>query len=172
MQNRLPKPDQIVPVYAVIAFMSFAWMIVLSLWKLSAWLYFQTINEILAIQAYLFMQVFFDSLLYLGLLLALCFILPPRYLKDDFAVRGSWIALVVLSSMMIYLNQFLVTKISSPIWTILTVLIALGLAILSGRFKWLANLALQVSDRLIIFLYVLLPLCAISILTVIIRNIS
>lgn len=170
--NRFPALNQIIPVYAVIVFMSFAWAILVFLWKLTSWLYFQAPYEILAILAYVVMQIFFDTLVYLGVLLAVCAILPSRWLRDDFNVRGAWIAFSVIGSMIAYLNLFFFIKISSPLWILLTLLALVAAIMLSNRFKRMANIALQVSDRLIIFLYIVLPASAVSIITVIIRNIK
>ena len=172
ISNRLPALNQITPVYAVIIFMSAAWMILAFVWKLPAWLYFQTVYEILPILAYAFMQIFFDSLLYLGLLLLICVILPARFFKDEFSVRGTWAAIGLIGTYIAFVNLLFVLGGSFQAWTLSAVLIGVGLAALSARVGWLASFALQISDRLIIFLYILLPVSAISILTVIIRNLN
>ncbi len=170
--DRLPKLQQITPVYAVIAFMSFAWMILVFVWKLPSWLYFQKINEILPILAYLFMQIFLDSLLYLGILLVVCMILPARLLRDDFIPRGAWAAFGAIGTYIAYVNLLFIWGDSVTQWTLAAMLIGIALAISSAYVKWLAKVAVEASDRLVIFVYILIPVSLVSILTVIIRNIN
>lgn len=170
--NRMPMRDQIVPVYAVIAFLSFVWAIIALVWKIPAWLYFQTVYEILPILAYFFRQIFFDTLIYLGILLAVCMILPARFLKDEFIVRGTWAAIGVLGSYIAYVNLLFMWGDSVVGWTIAALLLGVTLAVFSAHVRWLAKIATEVSDRLVIFLYILIPVSLVSILTVIIRNIN
>jgi len=172
MLNRLPKFKQIVPVYAVIAFMSFAWAILVFTWKLPSWLYFQTIYEIFAILAYIFMQTFFDTLLYLAALLIVCLILPARVFKDKFEARGTWAVIGVLGTYITYVNTLFAVGGSVISWTFAALLIGIALATLSAYINWLAKIVLEISDRLIIFLYIFIPMSLVSILTVFIRNIN
>ncbi len=170
--NRLPRRDQIVPVYAVIAFMMFSWMIAISLWKIPSWLYFQTFPEILAILAYAYAEIFVESLLILGVLLAICFLLPPKFLKDDFALRGIWTAFTVIGTMFLYVDLLFQTSLPIGAWLIGALLLASLLSFASARIGWLAKAVLQIADRLIIFLYILIPVSLVSLLTVLILNIK
>jgi len=172
LKNRLPKWDQIIPVYAVIAFMMFAWAIVIALWKIPAWLYFQTILEIFAILASVFSQIFFESVLVLGILLVVCFLLPPKLLKNDFAVRGTWMSFTVIGSMMLYVDFLFQLQLPFEIWLAATLAFAILLGYASTRIGWLTKATLEISDRLIIFLYLLIPISLVSVLTALIRNIN
>lgn len=171
MRTRLPNLSQIIPVYAVIAFLAFGWMIYVVIYKIPSWLYFFTPVEILASLAYLFNQVFWDSLIMLAALLLTSTILPAQFLHDHFVVRGAWIALVVMASIVAYLYLSVLMHLPFWMWSLVTFFLAAIAASFATRLKWMSRLALQVSDTLTIFLYIYVPLSALSILGILIRNI-
>jgi hypothetical protein len=175
MLKRLPKPQAILQVYAVIAFMLSAWTIVAFAWKLSTWLLTLNIGEIFTVFSYAMLTNLLESLLVLLLLVALSALLPPRLLRDDFIVRGTIISIGLIGSLMMYLglnrafnNEKVVILISGPLFVLSIMIFLLGC---SSRFQWLRFAATWISDRLIVFLFILLPLFISLSIYVILRNI-
>src|SRR5574339_944834 len=113
MQQRLPKILDILQVYAVIAVMFSGWTILAFLWKLPAWLLLLNLGEILTIFAYAMTANLLETLAVLFTLLLLCFFLPSRFLREDFAVRGSILAIGLIGSLMAFVGVHLQTGIKN-----------------------------------------------------------
>jgi hypothetical protein len=175
--RRLPQKTDILPVYALVLSALYGWSISLAIWKLPSWLYSLTIVEIVSLNAYVFLLNFLESLLILGCLLGLCLVLPDRFLKDVFAVRGSAIALCILASIMLHLNVYANTDLrmafihSLPAWWGATLAITLLVVWLSIKISWLKKFFIELSDRLVVFLYIFIPIAFVSLLIVLVRNI-
>jgi hypothetical protein len=175
MLKRFPKPQAILQVYAVIAFMLSAWTITAFSWKLSTWLLTLNLGEIFTVFSYAMLTNLLESLFVLMLLLVVSALLPSRFLRDDFIVSGTIISIGLIGSLMMFLglnrvfnDGKVVTLLSGPIVMISSMIFLLGF---SSRFQWLRSAALWISDRLIVFLFVLLPLFVILSVYVVFRNI-
>lgn len=178
MKKRFPPLAQILPVYAVIVFLVYGWTLMLVFWKLPSWLLSLTSWEIVSILAYSFALNLLESLLIIGLLLGAGAVLPGRILRDDFTARGVSFVLVVLASMMIHLAVYADTDLRDafilsllPWWTV-SLLMAAVFAALTVRWARLRALLLELSDRLIVFLYLFPPLSLVSLLIVVARNLE
>ncbi|MEW5942138.1 MAG: hypothetical protein AB1750_20930 [Chloroflexota bacterium] len=173
MSKRLPKFADILPVFAVIAVMFYGWSLVVFLWKLPGWLFFLNVGEIAVIFANELVTNLAESLAILLLLLAVCAILPARFLRDDFAARGGIAALTVIGAMMLFLNRVVEKGAAFNRylywWMLGTVALAVFLAWLGARVKFLRAAVTWLADRLIVFLFVLLPLTALGMIVVIAR---
>jgi hypothetical protein len=176
MVKRLPKTQAMLQVYAVIAFMLSAWTIVAFLWKLSAWLLLLNIGEIFTIFSYSMMTNLLESLVVLLLLVVISALLPPRFLRDDFIVRGTILSIGLIGSLMAYLGLYMAfgmdnvaVLLAGPFAVLL--LMALLLAV-SSKLYWLRSATAWISDHLIVFLFILVPLFVIFSAYVILRNIA
>lgn len=173
--RRFPNRSAILPVYAVIAVPIFGWTITSWLWKLPSWLNFLTPSDIIAIFFYAMLTAFLESLFLAGLLLLLSFLLPARMFRDQFLVRGTWLALGLAISILgngIWrgMTRFTYAEISLVLWSVISLLAIAFLTFISARLRFMVSAAAWISDRLIIFLYILIPLSILSILVVIVRN--
>jgi hypothetical protein len=173
--RRFPNVSALLPVYAVIAVPIFGWTINSWLWKLPSWLNFLAPGEITAIFFYAVLTAFVESLLVLSLLLLLCLILPSRMFRDQFVVRGSWLALGLALSILgngIWrgMTRFTYAEVSLTLWSIVSLLLIVFLTYLSTNIRSMALFANWISDRLLIFLYLVIPLSILSILVVVVRN--
>jgi hypothetical protein len=56
-------------------------------------------------------------------------------------------------------------------WSLASLLVILVFTIAAARFRFMARVAEWLSDRLIVFLYILIPVSMLSIIVVFIRNI-
>jgi hypothetical protein len=173
MLKRLPNFNDIVSVYAVIASMLFAWSLLLFFWYLPSWLHFMTLGDVIAVFSYVMASSFIESLSFLLFLLLLCFSLPAKYLRNEFIARGTSITLCVIGLIMIYfrINNANVANILFSRTGIGLSLAAVAISLLLTKIHRVRWTLISLSDRLIIFLYILIPLSFFSLLVIIIRNI-
>ena len=178
MLKRLPTSQAILQVYAVIAVMFSGWTITAFLWKLSAWLLLLNIGEVFTIFSYSMAFNLLESLILLLLLLIACILLPPRVLRDDFTVRGAILAMGLIGSLMAFVGLHMNFGIDSGLKLFIGPLVVLLLTALllgfSSRFhfmRFVHSAVLWISDRLVVFLFILLPLFVILLTYVIVRNI-
>ena len=173
--RRFPKFDQILPVFAVIAFLAYGRSIYIFLFKLPAWLTFLTVGEILSVLAYGLVVNLLESLLILVCLLVICFSLPVRWFRDAFVPRGTWLAFASMLSILVYFRRYASLGpdylSALPIWLLTTLGLAALAAFLGGRIRFLRAAAFALADRMTIFLFLFIPASLISVAVVIVRNI-
>jgi hypothetical protein len=173
--RRFPTISVTLPVYAVIAVPIFGWTITSWLWKLPSWLNFLTPGEITSLFFYAMLTAFVESVLVCGVLLLLSFLLPSQMFRDQFIVRGTWLALGLAISIFgngIWrgMTRFTYAEISLTVWSVLSLIVIVLLTFISAKVRFMVRAAEWLSDRLTIFLYILIPLSVISIVVVILRN--
>jgi len=173
--RRFPPVSAILPVYAVTAVPIFGWTITSWLWKLPSWLNFLTAGEIGAIFFYAVLTAFVESLLVCGLLLLPCLVLPLQVFRDLFVVRGTWLAIGLNLSILGHgvwrgMTRFTYAEVSLVFWSLASLVLVVFLAFLSARVRFMARAAVWISDRLLVFLFILVPLSILSILVVVARN--
>jgi hypothetical protein len=175
--QRFPARTSVLPVYAVICSIVYSWTIFSTFWKIPSWLYNLTMDEIIRINAYALTVNLFESIFILGGLLFLCMILPARFLKNDFTIRATVVVVCLLGSAMLHLyvnrsndsfENFIATM---QMWWGITLLVLAILLWVSVKVQWIRWVLTDISDRLIILLYLLMPLSLISVVIVILRNI-
>jgi hypothetical protein len=174
--RRLPPVSAILPVYAVVAFPIFSWTTVSWFWKLPYWLNFLNGGEIAAIFAYSMATALFESLIVIGFLLLLCLILPSNAFRDLFVIRGSWLALGLTLSFLGHAawRGFLgFSYIESSLlpWTLISVVVMLLITFAAARVRFMTRTAAWLSDRLTVFLYLIVPIAILSLIVVVVRNI-
>lgn len=174
MRKRLPEIQSIVQVYAVIAVMFAGWTITAFLWKLSAWLLLLNVGEIFTVFSYAMAANFLESMIILILLLAACILLPASVLRDEFVVRGTILSVGMIGSLMAFVGaqmQFGMEK--GHLLFIAPLLVLILTAFLLQRAPELhrvRSIAISFSDRVVVFLFILLPVFAVASVYVILRN--
>lgn len=173
IQSRLPDFKDILPVYAVLVFFLFGWATVAFFWKLPAWLFYLNLEEVGVIYSYAAVTEFFESLIYLFILLVIAAILPAQLLKNRFQIRGTISALFILGFIELT-SYFIAFRELTPIVSALTALLICGvleagLFWLSSKYVFFDQAVRFAVDRLIIFLYVYLPIAGIAFILVSIR---
>ncbi len=178
MQQRFPKSQAILQVYAVIAVMLSGWTITAFLWKLSAWLLILNIGEIFAVFSYSMVANLLESLIVLLLLLAICGLLPASFLRDDFVVRGTILSVGFVGSLMAFVKFHMEFGIQTglklfiaPVVVFLITMILLSLLPKFRVMRFLHSAILWISDRITVFLYILVPLYLVLFVYVVFRNI-
>ncbi|RJP51072.1 MAG: hypothetical protein C4583_09785 [Anaerolineaceae bacterium] len=174
LKSRLPALDAILPVFAVISFLVYGWTLVVFLWKVPSWMMFLTFGEILSVFAYSMTSAFLESLAALAILLLASMLLPARWMREVFVTRGSVAALFGLGSIMLYMYRLSVTGYAVlhdlfP-WTWIALALSLLLTFLAPRLRFVIRSVAWISDRLIVFLFLLLPISLVSVIVVIVRN--
>ncbi len=178
MRKRLPEFQSVLQVYAVIAVMFAGWTIIAFLRKLPSWLLTLNIGEIFNLFSYSMFVNLIESLIILLLLLLACILLPPRILRDDFRARGSILVLGFLGSLIVYLWVFMqfgmdnVPRLLIP--PLIVLLLAAFVLAFSSKLRvagFMRSAALWISDRLVVFLFLLIPLFIVLSAYVIFRNI-
>ncbi len=171
--SRLPESQQVASVYAVIVVFVYGWTIYWYIWKLPSWLFYLSLTDLLTYFAYAMMVNFLESIFVLLVPLALCLALPTNWLRDSFAARGSALVAVLLGFLTYYsrlITGLLDLPPNLPIMLLEVVLGMILAAYLAGRVRILRRAIEEISNRAIIFLYVFIPISAVSILAVLIRN--
>ena len=175
MRTRLPEFQSVIQVYAIIAVMFAGWTITAFLWKLSAWLLLLNLGEIFTLFSYAIVANFIESLIVLSILLAGCALLPAHLLRDDFVVRGTLLSLGLIGSLMVFVGSEMQFDIESGLRLLIAPLAILLLTVFllqhSSRFHRLRSVLLWFSDRVVVFLLILVPLFATGFVYVIFRNI-
>ena len=172
MQQRLPKILDILQVYAVIAVMFSGWTITAFLWKLSAWLLLLNLGEIFTLFSYAMAANFVESLIVLFLLLIACLLLPAHILRDDFVVRGTVLSIGLIGSLMAFVGFEMQFGFGMGTRLLIAPLVVLTFTTFVLKASIMRSAVLWLSDRMTVFLFILLPLFAILFVYVILRNIA
>ena len=90
-------------------------------------------------------------------------------------VRGTWFAIglgvsILGNGLWRGMTRFTYAEVSLTLWSIVSLGLILLLTFLAGKSRLMTMIATAISDRLLIFLYILIPLSVLSILVVTIRN--
>ena len=175
LMARLPDRRSIIGVYATASFLVYGWTMLASFWKVPSWLFYLKIGEILSIYAYSFVIDFAESVLLLFTAVLIGLVLPNRWWNSQFASKSAVWIIVVMGSIMLrlYTNRapdnwegFVYNQWS---WWGSTLLLGIVLSFIFSHVTWLHAGLDAIADRLVVFLYIYLPLTVISILVVCVR---
>jgi hypothetical protein len=172
---RLPERRSILGVYATAVFLVYGWTLLASFWKVPSWLYFLRLGDILSVYAYSFVIDFAESLLLLGLMLLIGLLLPRRWWNAQFVPMGALWIIVLTGSLMLRLytnrspDRWEIFVAEQWIWWGYTLGLALALSFLVSRLAFVRRLLENLADRMVVFLYIYLPLTAVAIVVVLVR---
>ena len=138
-------------------------------------MYFLSISEILTIFAYTIATNLLESLLVLLAPITLSLLLPKKWFCDAFVVRGTTLVMLGLGYMMYFATRFTdvndypaaMIKVTPYVLVIILVLV-----FLLGRIGFLSRIIEAFANRAVILLYLSIPASIISLVIVIIRNIT
>ncbi len=172
--KRIPKLEQIAPVYAVMVVMIYSWSLSRFFWRLPSWLYFSSVGEITVIFAYMMVVNLIESILVLLVPILMSIVLPQKWFYDRFVTRGTILVSLGLGYLM-YFDNHLQYQVPFPLdlvyWTPAIAAAILALAFLIDRLGFLDRVLNELTNRFIVFLYISIPLSLISLLIVLFRNI-
>ena len=172
--KKIPSPDQIAPVYAVVAVIIYSWGILHFFWRLPSWLFYSNLGEISIFFTYMIVVNFLESLFVLLIFVLACWLLPVRWFHERFLTRSTILALLGLGYL-IYVNIIYPTEASYPLamfkWTLAVGATILVLGFFIDKISFLRNLLEAFANRMVVFLYLIIPVSVVSLLVVLIRNI-
>ena len=176
LRTRLPDRQSIIGVYAAAVFLVYGWTMFTSFWKFPSWLYYLKLGEILSIYAYSFVINFGESVVLISLMILVGIILPRRWWNAQFKSEGVLWIFILMGTIMIRLytnrapddwEEFLYGQ---RIWWTYALLLGLVLSFLFSRIVVLRKGLELLADRLVVFLYIYLPLTVVSLVVVVARN--
>ena len=172
--NKIPRWEKIIPVFSVIVMMIYTWSLLQYFWRIQSWLNFSTMGEVAVIYAYTAVLNLMESLSVLLVLVLLSILLPVKWFYERFATLGSALTIFGLGSLMIFIPVILEDA-PTPSLLLPKLIAAVAaivlLAVLFDRITVLKNMLNEFAARLSVFLYIWMSLTAISLLTVLVRNI-
>lgn len=172
--KKIPKLEEIAPVYAVIVMMIYPWTLTRFLWKLSSWILFASVGDLAALFAYMVVVNLVESILVLLVPLVMSIILPHRWFYDRFKTRSISLVLFGLG-FLVYLNRNLHADSPFPLtlvrWIPMAAIAILGLVFLVDQVGFLRKVLEEVANRLTVFLYISIPISAIALLVILVRNV-
>ena len=175
LRNKFPNAGQVAQVFAVASIVIYGWTTYRLIQKLPSWLYYLNFQEILSNTSYTLVFDFVETLLFIGLILLLNFLLPRKFFLDFFVARGSLLSVFGLGYL-IYLALAVgaskATQFPTDLfrWSPLALLVILTLAIFLPRIETIRKVAEDFANRAVIFLYILLPLTGLGTLIFVINN--
>ena len=173
IRNRLPGRSEILAVFSVAVFACHSWTVLGFFNKLSSFVLYFNIGEILSIFAYMMSVALLESIAVTILLVLLGIILPSGWLRDGFAYKG-FIIIAIATAASILFQKLLPDDYPSTLMLALSAILPLGLMVvtivISQSIPRLRSLFLDVQDRISIMSYIYVPIGIISLMVVLIRN--
>jgi len=173
--KKIPKLEEIAPVYAVIVMLIYPWTLTRFFWKLSSWILFASVGDLAALFAYMVVVNLLESILVLLVPLVMSIILPHKWFYDRFKTRSISLVLFGLG-FLVYLNRNLHADSPFPLTLVRSFPIAavgiLMLVFLVDQVGFLRRVLDELANRLTIFLYISIPVSLIALLIVLVRNIT
>jgi hypothetical protein len=162
-----------VAVLAVAVFVCFSWTIIGFFNKLSSFILYFTPGEIANIFAFMMAFALLESLAAAGLLILLSAVLPSSWLKEGFAFKGFVILLVATITAVLFqkaLRDYFPSLQTLLTYSLIPLLVmALLVWFLHSRPR-LQKLLLTVQDRILIMLFIYVPIGVIGLLVVMARD--
>lgn len=168
VRSRLPSWKDIWPVYALIVFLLYTWSLFLFFWEFPSWSKFMTVGELFTIFCYVMSLCLFESMTFLAALLGICAALPVKMLKEYFIVRGSYFSFFILAGIMLY--WYIIFPGNMFISSVIIFVVAIFFSFIAVKVGIMYRTAMEVTERLTIFLYLYLPVSVVLLVVVLIRN--
>lgn len=179
MKSRLPSAPEALSVFSIFVFFVFSWTLYRAFWYVPSWLEYLSVWSILVIGAYVLAFALLESAFLLALVVFFSLFFPLKVFKEQYALQGSSLALLLsVGAFLLQRKINLVYRLE--LWQLLayplvgllaSVLLVVLLAFLFNRFPLLSRLVNAVVERMLIFVYLYVPLGALGLLVVLVRNI-
>lgn len=171
--HRFPHRGDIISVLGVAVFLCHTWTTIGFLNEFSSFILYLTPGVIGGIFAYMMAFALLESIAATAFLVLLSAILPARWLRDEFSLKG-FIALMVAAAASILFQKYLTESFPSILVLLVSsivplMLIALLIAV-ARSIPRVRAILLNIQDRLLIMLFVYVPLGIFSLLVVLYRN--
>lgn len=174
LMNRLPTRREAFLVFTVMFVVIYSWSVISFFNYLPGWMLYLDGWTIAGVFAYSQVFTLFESLLALGLLVLVAALLPRRLFRERFVAQG--VAAFLLAAACAAALHFTGTI---PLWpskrlifgaaAYLLGVAAAGLAL--HKFTRIKALIESLVDRLVVLVYLYLPLVAVSAVIILVRNV-
>jgi hypothetical protein len=142
------------------------------------WLEYLSIWSILIITAYVLAFALLESICLLGLVVFLSLFFPPRFFKEIYILQGSSLALfwctgawlIQRKITLIYRLELWQLAVYPLVVLLSSIVLVFLMAFMFRRFLFLSRLGKMVVERMVIFVYIYVPLGALGLLVVLLRN--
>jgi hypothetical protein len=173
IKKRFPNRGDLLAVFGVVVFVCYSWSLLGFLNKLSSFLLRFTLGEVADIFAFMMAFTLLESLAVTAVLALLATVLPSAWLREGFALKGFVIVLIATATSILF-QRTLEENYPSPLLLVAVTLIPLLmtvaiLAILRAMPK-VRNILSNIQDRILIMLFVYVPIGLISLVVVMYRN--
>lgn len=177
LDSHIPDRYSVFAVYGVSVFVVYGWSVMVSFWQLPSWIFSLNLSQIFSVYAYTFAFDFLESAMLWFSLLTFAVILPRSWWCIGFAAKGTLAIIILIASIALNTHYYWVE--GGPkvfvsiqmIWWVITLLFTLIATWAVHRVTWLRAGLEDFADRCLVFVYIYLPLTAISLCLVIGRNI-
>ena len=173
IQKRFPSRYDMLAVFGVAVFVCYSWTLLGFLFKLSSFVLYFTLVEIAHVLAFMMAFSLVESLIITATLLLLSAILPSGWLREGFAFKGFIIVIIATVTSILFQN-ILNDNFPHPLVLVSFALIPLGLAValIAMVRSWprIHSLINNIQDRVLIMLFVYVPLGVLSLVFVLYRN--
>lgn len=179
LKSRLPSAPEALSVFSIFVFFVFSWTLYRAFWYVPSWLEYLSVWSILVIVAYVLAFALFESAFLLALVVFFSLFFPLKVFKEKYALQGSSLALLLsVGAFLLQRKINLVYRLE--LWQLLayplvalfaSVVLVVLLAFLFNRFSLLGRLVNAVVERMLIFVYLYVPLGVLGLLVVLVRNI-
>lgn len=172
--RRFPSLSQLAPVYSVIVVFIYGFSMVKFFWRVPSLINYSTPGQVGVILSYMLVVNFLESLIIILAPIVLSLVLPGKWFFEQFVAKG-----VLLVSMGLGYALFIASHINpnesfpysyfrlAP----LVFIPILVLVFLLARIKLVSKFLEWVSEQLEVFLFISVPLSAIALVVVLVRNI-
>lgn len=172
--KKFPSIKQIAPVYAIIAAYVYIWSALQFFWRIPSWLNFSSLGEIAAMYAYVSVINLLESAVILAVVVIVFLLLPVQWGYDQYIVKAS-LAVIVGLGLLAYRDygvypEKVFYELSAYQWALFGFIEAVILIFPFNKIPFLYRAVEALADRFVILLYITLPVSALSLVVVILRN--
>lgn len=173
IKMRFPSRSDMLAVFGVVVFVCFTWTLLHFFNKVSSFLLYFTPVEIGDILAFMMAFALLESLVITMILVLLSMLLPSAWLRAGFAIKG-FIILLIAAGTSILFQRTLAYEYPSILMLAATVLVPLllsvGLIAVVRSMPRIMNLLANIQDRILIMLFIYVPIGLIGLVIVLYRN--
>ena len=172
--SRFPSPKQLASVYSKAVVFVYAFSMIRSFWRAPSLLNSLTAGKIGVMFSYMIVTNLIESLILVAIPITFSLILPRKWFFEQFIAKGV-LLLSLLLGYFLYVSQFINTEQDFPYsyFRILPIvfLVILALVFILSYIQPLTKFLEWLADKLEVFLILSIPVSAIALVVVLVRNI-
>lgn len=157
----------------IAVFVCHSWSVLGFLNKFSSFILYFTLAEIVNIFTFMMAFALLESLAVTGVLVLLSIILPSGWLRDGFAFKGFVIILIATVTSILFqkiLGGDYPSTLMLAVFSIVPLLLAVALIAVVRSMPKVQNILLNIQDRILVMLFIYVPIGLVSLMVVMYRN--